>query len=145
MTDVVFCLPPQTYMQQEHQQHRAALVQLAYSPDGTKLFTGGADGGLCVYDVVQIYQPVKFLSAGVRDIKVCPIIPLYSTASLATAFLPLIPLPLPQVCLAVSPDGRYLATVARDPYRSITSILLFHCTTLEPYMRIETDTPVFKQ
>ncbi len=47
------------------------------------------------------------------------------------------------MCLAVSPDGRYVATVARDPYRSVTSILVFHGASLEPHMRIETDTPAF--
>jgi hypothetical protein len=50
-----------------------------------------------------------------------------------------------QVCAAVSADGRYLATVAQDPHRHITSLLLFHGATLEPYMRIETDTTAFKR
>ena len=49
-----------------------------------------------------------------------------------------------QVAVAVSPNGLYLATVARDPYRRLTSLLIFHGSTLEPYMRIETDTPSFK-
>lgn len=52
---------------------------------------------------------------------------------------------MPQITLAVSPNGLYLASVARDPYRRLTSLLLFHGSTLEPYMRIETDTPVFKR
>jgi hypothetical protein len=45
-------------------------VQALYSPDGARLYTAGADGGLCVYDVAQVYMPVKFLSAGQRDLKV---------------------------------------------------------------------------
>lgn len=59
-----------SYYLQEQQQHRCGLVQLAYSSDGSYLFTAGCDGGLCVYDVSQVYQPVKFLSAGVKDIRV---------------------------------------------------------------------------
>ncbi|KAF5836714.1 WD40-repeat-containing domain protein [Dunaliella salina] len=106
-----------TTLVQEHLQHRAEVAQIAFSPDGTRMYTGGADGALCVYDVAQVYQPTKFLPSGARDMK---------------------------VALAVSPDGLYLATVARDPYRRLTSLLLFHNSTLEPYMRIETDTPVFK-
>lgn len=60
-------------------------------------------------------------------------------------FCTLILHPPHQVCAAVSPDGRYLATVSRDPYRAITSLLVFHGSTLDPYMRIETDTPAFKR
>lgn len=62
-----------------------------------------------------------------------------------------------QMCLAVSPDGCFLAALAKDPYRSAVvpvgsnstmpggpvggacSVLLFHAASLEPFMRIETD------
>ena len=43
-----------------------------------------------------------------------------------------------QVALAVSPDTRYMATVAYDVHRRLTSILVFHCESLDPYMRFET-------
>lgn len=59
-----------TTLVQEHMQHKAAVVQISYSSDGVRLYTGGADGGLCVYDVAQVYLPTKFLAAGVRDLKV---------------------------------------------------------------------------
>ena len=47
------------------------------------------------------------------------------------------------MCVAASPDGRYIATVSRDPFRRVTSLLIFHGNTLEPYMRIETDALAF--
>ncbi|GFH23849.1 uncharacterized protein HaLaN_21537 [Haematococcus lacustris] len=103
---------------QEHLQHRAEVLQVAYSPDGSRLYSAGADGGLCVFDVAQVYAPIKFLSAGKRDVR---------------------------VCLAVSNDGRYIATVSQDASRGITSLLLFHGTTLEPYMRIETDGTIVRR
>lgn len=55
---------------QEHQQHRGAVLEIAYSPDGTWLYSAGEDGGLCVYDVVQSYRPTKYLSVGAKGIKV---------------------------------------------------------------------------
>lgn len=27
---------------------------MLYSPDGARMYSGGADGGLCVYDVAQV-------------------------------------------------------------------------------------------
>ena len=47
------------------------------------------------------------------------------------------------MCVAGSLDGRYMATVSRDQFRHVTSLLLFHGGTLEPYMRIETDVQAF--
>ncbi|KAJ9518454.1 hypothetical protein QJQ45_018495, partial [Haematococcus lacustris] len=111
------CLRPFVCVQ-EHLQHRAEVLQVAYSPDGSRLYSAGADGGLCVFDVAQVYAPIKFLSAGKRDVR---------------------------VCLAVSNDGRYIATVSQDASRGITSLLLFHGTTLEPYMRIETDGTIVRR
>ena len=51
---------------------------MVYSADGTRLYTGGADGGLCVYDVPQVYQPTKFLSGGVKDLKVWFVYDMYT-------------------------------------------------------------------
>ena len=53
------------------------------------------------------------------------------------------PPPPSQMCVAGSLDGRYVATVSRDQFRHVTSLLLFHGGTLEPYMRIETDVQAF--
>lgn len=55
---------------QEQQQHRAAVAELLFAPSGDRLFSGGMDGALVVYDVQRMYAPTQFLSAGVRDIKV---------------------------------------------------------------------------
>ena len=92
---------------QEHKQHRGTVLQVLFSPNGSWLYSAGADGGLCVYDVVQVwvgggrgavqiqsitccslsrhtilshdiplhtdvqvYNPVKFLPAGGKGIKV---------------------------------------------------------------------------
>ncbi|KAL6762256.1 WD40-repeat-containing domain protein, partial [Haematococcus lacustris] len=115
----VFDVASTTLLQaSEHLQHRAEVLQVAYSPDGSRLYSAGADGGLCVFDVAQVYAPIKFLSAGKRDVR---------------------------VCLAVSNDGRYIATVSQDASRGITSLLLFHGSTLEPYMRIETDGTIVRR
>ncbi|GAX72875.1 hypothetical protein CEUSTIGMA_g330.t1 [Chlamydomonas eustigma] len=97
---------------QEHKQHRGRISQVLFSTDGNWLYSAGYDGGLCVYDVIQVYNPVKFLPAGSRGIK---------------------------ICISISQDGRFVATVSRDQFRHITSLLLFHGATLEPFMRIETD------
>jgi hypothetical protein len=67
---VLSMLPVISLPLQEHLQHKAEVVQALYSPDGARLYTAGADGGLCVYDVAQVYMPVKFLSAGQRDLRV---------------------------------------------------------------------------
>ncbi len=48
-----------------------------------------------------------------------------------------------QVCVAVSPDGSYFASLTRDPYRAITSLLVFHGLSLDPFMRIETDAEAY--
>ncbi|KXZ51899.1 hypothetical protein GPECTOR_11g332 [Gonium pectorale] len=104
------------FLLEEQQQHRAAVVELVFSPLGDRLYSGGADGALVVYDVQRLYAPTQYLSAGVRDIK---------------------------VCVAVSSNGMYFASLNRDPYRGVTSILVFHGDTLEPYMRIETDAAAY--
>jgi len=44
---------------QEYRQHQGMVVSLVYTPDGSKLFSAGADGLICVYDAVRNYQPVK--------------------------------------------------------------------------------------
>ncbi|GFR42731.1 hypothetical protein Agub_g3650 [Astrephomene gubernaculifera] len=107
---------PTTTLLQEQQQHRGAVAELVFSPDGERLFSGGADGALVTYDVQRLYAPTQYLSAGVRDIR---------------------------VCVAVSPNGALVASLTRDPYRGVTSLLIFHGRTLAPFMRIETDAPTY--
>lgn len=108
---------PSTTLLQEHPQHRYPVVAVQYTLDGSQLLSLGEDGGLCVYDVTQIYLPVKMLAA---------------TGPVCT-----------QACLALSADQRYLVTATHDQFKSLTSLLLFHAATLEPYMRIETDVKSF--
>ena len=55
---------------QEHLQHRGDVVEVLYSPDGLWLYSAGADGVLSVYDVQQVYTPVKCLAAGAKNVKV---------------------------------------------------------------------------
>ncbi|GLI66011.1 hypothetical protein VaNZ11_009714 [Volvox africanus] len=105
-----------TTLIQEQQQHRAPVAELAFTPAGDRLFSGGMDGALVMYDVQRLYAPTQYLSAGVRNIK---------------------------VCVAVSPDGAYFASLIRDPYRGVTSLLVFHGKSLEPFMRIETDAEAY--
>jgi len=50
---------------QEHLQHRAEVTQVVFSPDGARMYSGGADGGLCVYDVAQVSWPVSGCDANV--------------------------------------------------------------------------------
>ena len=54
-----------------HTSSHLQFSQVLFSPDGAWLYSAGVDGGLCVYDVVQVYNPVKFLPAGGKGIKVC--------------------------------------------------------------------------
>mmetsp|Transcript_2561 Transcript_2561/g.6727 ORF Transcript_2561/g.6727 Transcript_2561/m.6727 type:complete len:950 (+) Transcript_2561:248-3097(+) len=82
------------------------------------MFSGSADGSICVYDILQHYLPIKYLSTS---------------------------LPNSKVLLACSPDGRLLAACAYEPGALTATLLLFHAGTLEPYMRIETDVAAFTQ
>ncbi|KAG2491091.1 hypothetical protein HYH03_010535 [Edaphochlamys debaryana] len=107
---------PSTTLLQEQQQHRAAVAELVFSPSGDRLFSGGQDGALVVYDTQRLYAPTQYLSAGVRDIK---------------------------VCVAASSNGAFVASLVRDPYRSVTSLLVFHGRSLDPFMRIETDAAAY--
>mmetsp|Transcript_29519 Transcript_29519/g.74236 ORF Transcript_29519/g.74236 Transcript_29519/m.74236 type:complete len:83 (+) Transcript_29519:291-539(+) len=56
---------------QEHQQHRAAVTAVVLSADGDHMFSGSADGSICVYDILQHYLPIKYLSTSLPNSKVC--------------------------------------------------------------------------
>ncbi|MEW5311102.1 MAG: hypothetical protein WDW38_002844 [Sanguina aurantia] len=101
-----------TTLVQEHHHHRAAIREVEFSPDGMQLYTGGCDGTLMVLDVAATYTPLKSLSSGSKDMK---------------------------VCLAASGDGKFLATPSYDPHQRVTSLLIFRTPGLEPFMRIATD------
>eukprot|EP00798_Chlamydomonas_sp_ICE-L_P014445 gene14445-20453_t len=102
-----------TTLVQELKQHRAPVSQVLYGTDGAYLYSSGFDGGLCVYDVAAIYQPVKFLSSGAPNLK----------ASVLCC------------CLHVAEP--------EDQYHRVTSLVVFHADSLEPYMKIETDADAF--
>lgn len=71
----------------EHKQHKGAVRQLLFSPDGFRMFTAGEEGNLCVYDCSQNFLPIKYL---------------------ATA------LPSCHAAMALSPDGGLLASLGTD-------------------------------
>lgn len=45
--------------------------------------------------------------------------------------------------MALSPTTRLLATATHEKYKQRTSLLLFNCISLEPFLKIETDIPGF--
>ena len=78
---------PSTQMKHEYQQHKEAVVDIVFSPDGKRMFSAGSDGHICMYDVARDYQPVKMISGD---------------------------LPGDSVSLCVSPNGKYLAAIGPD-------------------------------
>lgn len=54
---------PTTLTLQEYQQHRGAVVQLLYRPDGKRLYSAATCGTICVYDVSRDHQPIRMISA----------------------------------------------------------------------------------
>ena len=98
---------------QEHKQHNQDIVKIQFHPSGSLMFTGGSEGTLCVYDAEQAYAPVKYLSTSV---------------------------PSGMVCMAMSPDGKYFATVGTEG----TSVLLFDGLTLSPLGKIMTKLAVLQ-
>lgn len=48
-------------------------MQVVYAPDGTRMYSGGSDGGLCVYDVAQV-RALK----GSQDMKHTGVLPCHS-------------------------------------------------------------------
>ena len=78
-------------------------MQMTYSPDGERLFTLGQDACLRVFDVLQLYLPVKALP-------------------LSTAHMP-------HVAMALSPDGMLLCTTTHADNKSFASLLLFSGAT----------------
>jgi WD40 repeat protein len=83
---------PTTEMSHEYQQHRGAVLQLIYSPDGRRLYSAGEDGHICVYDVSRGYQPVKMVASD---------------------------MPSERVSMAISPNGELLASVGPDARTTI--------------------------
>jgi WD40 repeat protein len=43
----------------EYRQHQGRVMALAFSPDGSRLFSAATDGHFCVYDAPRNYQPIK--------------------------------------------------------------------------------------
>jgi WD repeat-containing protein 90 len=51
-----------TSLIEEHHCHRGQVNALAFSSDGTRLFSSGEDGVVVVYDCQQAYQPIRMLT-----------------------------------------------------------------------------------
>ena len=56
---------PTTQTIHEQQQHRGAVLQVMYSPNGERLYSAAVDGHICVYDTQQKYQPIKMVASEV--------------------------------------------------------------------------------
>lgn len=54
-------------MLEEFQQHKGPVTCVAFSMDGSLLYSAGADGNLCVYDALQGYTPMKLISSDLPD------------------------------------------------------------------------------
>ncbi|CAN0054207.1 unnamed protein product, partial [Laminaria digitata] len=46
----------------ETQQHRGAVQQVVFTPDGTRVISAGADGLLCLYDAHRGYQAMRVMA-----------------------------------------------------------------------------------
>jgi WD40 repeat protein len=57
----IFCASETTVIH-EFIQHEAEVVQVVYSPDGTRMASISTDGLACIYDVRRNYSPVKTIS-----------------------------------------------------------------------------------
>ena len=77
-----------TSLLQEHCQHKGAVTEVLFTPNGGLLLTAGSEGNICVYDVAQNYMPVKYLAAS---------------------------LPKKPIAMSISKDGKYLATSGAEP------------------------------
>lgn len=98
---------------QEHKQHAQDILKVMFHPQGSFMYTGGSEGTICVYDVQQNYMPMKYLTTSV---------------------------PSGLICMAVSPDGRYFATVGTEQ----SSVLIFDGVTLTSHAKIFTTAKLVK-
>ena len=98
---------------QEHKQHAQDILKVMFHPQGSFMYTGGSEGTICVYDVQQNYMPMKYLTTSV---------------------------PSGLICMAVSPDGRYFATVGTEQ----SSVLIFDGVTLTSHAKIFTTVKLVK-
>ncbi|CAM9761154.1 unnamed protein product, partial [Ectocarpus sp. 12 AP-2014] len=53
---------PSTSTLLELEQHRSAVQQVTFTPDGARLVSAGEDGLLCLYDVTQGYHPWRVMA-----------------------------------------------------------------------------------
>ena len=99
---------------QEHKQHSQDILKVLFHPHGSFMYTGGSEGTICVYDVGQNYMPMKYLTTSV---------------------------PSGLICMAVSPDGKYFATVGTES----SSVLIFDGTSLTSYAKIHTTVKLVRE
>eukprot|EP00741_Cyanophora_paradoxa_P024145 tig00021742_g23319.t1 len=48
---------------QEFKQHKGPVMQVAYTPDGERLYSSSEDGNVCAYDPTLLHRPVKMLAS----------------------------------------------------------------------------------
>jgi WD40 repeat protein len=91
------CIFAHGYCLQEQQQHKGAVTQLLFTPDGSRMLSCGADGKLVACDTkkqctaVKVLLPTNMTSSNTTS----------SSSSVGHVQLP--------VCAAVSPDGQLVA------------------------------------
>lgn len=83
---------PSTSMLEEYVQHRAAVRAIVFTPDGSMMFSAGADGHVCIYDPERGYSPIKVLSSDFPGDTISP-----------------------SVAMSMSPDGAMLALAFAPP------------------------------
>ncbi|CAM9725981.1 unnamed protein product [Scytosiphon promiscuus] len=98
--DLVFDVPSTSTLW-ELKQHRSAVQQVVYTPDGTRVVSAGEDGLLCVYDVSQGYRPTRTMACDE-------------------------PHPERPISLSVSPGSDRLAVIGTEP----SCILLYDLATM---------------
>jgi WD40 repeat protein len=121
---------------QEQQQHKGAITQLLFTPDGSRLLSCGADGKLVACDTSRQFTAVKVL---------LPI----DSRSISSSSSSTDQAQLPAVCAAVSPDGRLVAigSSAGGPAAGSAgaTISVFDASSLEAMLCMETRAQGFTQ
>eukprot|EP00903_Cladosiphon_okamuranus_P011112 g10488.t1 len=92
---------PSTSTLYEFQEHRGAVQQVVFTPDGTRVISAGEDGLLCLYDVSRGYHPIRVMACDE-------------------------PQPGRPIGLSVSPGSDRLAVIGTEP----SCILLYDLATM---------------
>lgn len=122
---------------QEQQQHKGAVTQLLFAPDGSRLLSCGADGKLVACDASTQWSAVKvLLPANIASSS-------NGTGSSSSTGQAQVPdKDTHHVCAAVSADGRLVAVggsaAAAEAGAGGATISVFAASSLEAVLCIET-------